>query len=100
MRSISQQCKDIIKREGINLESVIEYDVNSELHSLTIEWIIDAYMQASAQSHQVFLDALKLSLEAKGMGIDKFFEDMGQLILMTHLTACHSELDSESRIRN
>lgn len=86
MRTIQEQCKDIIKREGINLQSAIEYDVNGEVHSLSIEWIIDAYMQASPQAHEVFLDALKLSLEAKGMGIDKFFEDMGQLILMTHLS--------------
>ena len=86
MRSIGQQCKDIIKREGINLSSNIDYDINGEIQSLTIEWIIDAYMQASQETHQVFLDALKLSLEAKGMGVDKFFEDMGQLILMTHLS--------------
>lgn len=86
MRTISQQCKDIIKREGINLSSSIDYDINGEVQSLTVEWIIDAYMQSSEDMHQVFLDALKLSLEAKGMGIDKFFEDMGQLILMTHLS--------------
>ena len=86
MRTIAQECKDIIKREGINLQSTIEYNVNDEIHTLTIEWIIDAYMQASEEMHQVFLDALKLSLEAKGMGIDKFFEDMGQLLLMTHLS--------------
>ena len=86
MRSISEQCKDIIKREGINLQSAIDYEVNGEVHSLSMDWIIDAFMQASPDSHQVFLDALKLSLEAKGMGIDKFFEDMGQLLLMTHLS--------------
>ncbi len=86
IKSIGQQCKDIIKREGINLNSSIDYDINGEVQSLTIEWIIDAYMQASVETHQVFLDALKLSLEAKGMGVDKFFEDMGQLILMTHLS--------------
>lgn len=86
MRTIQEQCKDIIKREGINLQSAIEYNVNDKIHTLTIEWIIDAYMQASEETHQVFLDALKLSLEAKGMGIDKFFEDMGQLILMSHLS--------------
>ena len=86
MRSIGQQCKDIIKREGINLSSNIDYEINGEIQSLTIEWIIDTYMQASEETHQVFLDALKLSLEAKGMGVDKFFEDMGQLILMTHLS--------------
>lgn len=87
MRTISEQCKDIIKREGINLQSCIEYNVNEEIHSLTVEWIVNAYMQASPETHQVFLDALKLSLEAKGMGVDKFFEDMGQLILMTHLSS-------------
>lgn len=87
MRTIAQQCKDIVKREGINLASNVEYDVNGEIHTLSIEWIIDTYMQASAESHQVFLDALKLSLEAKGMGVDTFFEDMGQLLLMTHLSS-------------
>lgn len=86
MKTIAEQCKEIIKNEGINLSSSIEYDINGEVQSLTLEWIIDTYMQASKESHQVFLDALKLSLEAKGMGIDKFFENMGQLILMTHLS--------------
>lgn len=86
MKTIEEQCKEIIKNEGINLSSSIEYDINGEVQSLTLEWIIDTYMQASKESHQVFLDALKLSLEAKGMGIDKFFENMGQLILMTHLS--------------
>ena len=86
MRSISEQCKEIIKREGINLSSNIEYEINGEVHTLTMEWIIDSFMQASPNSHQVFLDALKLSLEVKGMGIDTFFENMGQLLLMTHLS--------------
>ena len=86
MNQIQQECKNIIKNEGINLQSVIEYEVNGKIHSLTMEWIIDTYMQASAEMHQVFLDALKLSLETKGSGIEKFFEDMGQLILMTHLS--------------
>jgi len=86
MKTIAQQCKEIIKNEGINLSSSIEYEINGEVQALTLEWIIDTYMQASEESHQVFLDALKLSLEAKGMGVDKFFENMGQLILMTHLS--------------
>jgi hypothetical protein len=86
MKTIAQQCKDIVKREGINLASAIEYDVNGEVHTLSIESIIDSYMQSSPEQHQVFLDAMKLSLEAKGMGIDKFFEHMGQLLLLTHLS--------------
>ena len=86
MQSIAEQCKGVLKKEGINLSSSIDYEVNGEIQSLTLEWIIDTYMQASPESHEVFLDALKLSLEAKGMGVDKFFENMGQLILMTHLS--------------
>ena len=86
MSTIAQQCKDIIKREGINLSSSIEYNINEKVHSLTLEWIIDSYMKASPESQQIFLDALKLSLQAKGMGIDEFFENMGKLILMTHLS--------------
>ena len=92
MRTFGQQCKDIISREGINLSSSIEYNINDKIHTITIEWIVDTYMQASQDSHQVFLDALKLSLEAKGMGIDKFFEDMGQLLLMTHLSDKFNDL--------
>jgi len=86
MRTIKQQCKDIIKREGINLSSTIEYNINDKLHTLSLEYIIDTFMQSSKDNHQIFLDALKLSLEAKGMGVDKFFEDMGQLLLMSHLS--------------
>ena len=86
MNSIAKECKEIIEQEGINLASTIDYDVNGKIHSLSIEWIIDTYMQASPQMHQVFLDALKLSLVDKEKGLNKFFEDMGQLVLMTHLS--------------
>ena len=86
MNDIQKQCKDIIKKEGINLQSSIDYEVNGEVHSLSIEWIIDSYMQASDEAQLVFLTALKKAVSAKEMGIDKFFEGMGQLLLMTHLS--------------
>lgn len=86
MQSIAEECKGILTKEGINLSSSVDYDVNGEVHSLTLEWIIDTYMQASEESHQVFLDALKLSFKSKEMGVDKFFENMGQLVLMTHFS--------------
>lgn len=54
--------------------------------SLTIDYIIDTYMQASNESQLVFYSALQKSLDAKEMGIEKFFEGMGQLLLMTHLS--------------
>ena len=86
MNKIEKECKDIIKQEGVNLNSLIEYDVNGEIHSLSIEWIIESYMKASDEAQLVFLAALKKAVTAKEMGIDKFFEGMGQLILMTHLS--------------
>jgi hypothetical protein len=43
-------------------------------------------MQASDESQLVFLTALKKSIDTKEMGVEKFFEGMGQLLLMTHLS--------------
>ena len=86
MNEIERECKEIIKQEGINPKSVIEYDVNGEIHSLSIEWIIESYMKASDEAQLVFLSALKKAVSAKAMGVDKFFEGMGQLLLMTHLS--------------
>ncbi|MEA1956716.1 MAG: hypothetical protein U9N02_09540 [Campylobacterota bacterium] len=84
--SIELECKNILKKEGINPASEIDFDVNGEVHSLSLEYIIDTYMQASDESKLVFVDALKKSTSANEMGINKFFEGMGQLLLMTHLS--------------
>jgi len=92
MESTKQECKKIIKNEGINLQSVIEYDVNGEIHSLTIESIVDSYMEASKESQEIFLSALKTSLETKENKLGDFFENMGQLLLMTHLSDKFTQL--------
>ena len=86
MSSISQQCKKLLLEEGIDSFSKIDFDVNGKIHTLSFEYIIDTFMQASEESQQFFLDALKKSINAKEGGIDKFFEGMGQLLLMTHLS--------------
>ena len=83
---VAQECYEILQQEGINPASTIEYEVNGEEMKLTIDYIIDAYMQASHESQLVFLTALKKSLEANTMGIEKFFEGMGQLLLLSHLS--------------
>jgi hypothetical protein len=80
------ECLDILNKAGINPASKIDFDVNGKVHSLSLEYIIDAYMQASDESKKVFLEALKKSTKSDEMGIDKFFESMGQLLLMTHLS--------------
>jgi hypothetical protein len=83
---IAKECRDILKQEGVNPASSIDFEVNGEVMTLTLDYIIDTYMQASNESQLVFYSALQKSLEAKDMGIEKFFEGMGQLLLMTHLS--------------
>ncbi|WP_345993250.1 hypothetical protein [Sulfurimonas sp. HSL-1716] len=80
------ECLNILKEKGVNPVSSIDFEVNGELHSLSLEWIIDAYAQASMESQLVFLTALKKAVSTDNMGIEKFFEGMGKLLLMTHLS--------------
>ncbi|WP_245534111.1 hypothetical protein [Sulfurimonas autotrophica] len=75
-----------LQNESINPVSSIDFDVNGKVHSLSFEYIIDTYMQASEESRLVFLSALQKAVDAKEMGIEKFFEGMGQLLLMSHLS--------------
>ncbi len=86
MDKIKQECMKILEDEGINPISSIDFDVNGKVHSLNFEYIIETYMQASEESRLVFLAALQKTVAAKEMGIEKFFEGMGQLLLMTHLS--------------
>jgi len=87
MNKISQQCKKLLLEENIDTASSIDFDVNGEVHTMTFEYIIDTYMQASEESQLVFLAALQKAMDAKDMGVDNFFEGMGQLLLMTHLSS-------------
>jgi len=87
MNNIAQECKELLEDAHINLKSNIDFDVNGEIHSLSLEYIIDTFMQASPDSQEVFLNALKTAITAKEAGVEKFFEGMGQLLLMTHLSA-------------
>ena len=84
--SPKKECKKLLLEENIDAYSTIEFDVNGKVHTMTFEYIIDTYMQASDESQLVFLSALRKSVDAKDMGVDKFFEGMGQLLLMTHLS--------------
>jgi len=86
MSSVSDECKKLLLEESINTDSSIDFDVNGELHSMTFEYIIDTYMKASQESQLVFVAALQKAIAVDNMGVDKFFEGMGQLLLMTHLS--------------
>jgi len=88
MNKLSDECKKLLLDENIDIFSSIDFDVNEKIHSLSFEYIIDTYMQASDGSQLVFLSALQKSINTqdKDMGVEKFFEGMGQLLLMTHLS--------------
>ena len=86
MNEIEKKCLELLVTEGIDINSEIDFDVNDKVHTLSFKYIIETFMQASNESQLVFLTALKKSIDAKEMGVDKFFEGMGQLLLMTHLS--------------
>lgn len=86
MMDIKQKCKKILKEQNVDMFSEIDFEVNKETITLSFEYIIDTYMKASDESQLVFLSALEKSIKTKNMGIEKFFEGMGQLLLMTHLS--------------
>jgi hypothetical protein len=83
---IAKECKKVLHDAGINSHSSIDFDVNGEVMTLTIEYIIESFMQASQESQLVFLRALQKAAQTGTSGIEKFFEGMGQLLLMTHLS--------------
>lgn len=87
MDEIQKKCLELLVAEGIDINSEIDFDVNGEVKTLSFKYIIETFMQASQESQLVFLTALKKSIDAKEMGVDRFFEGMGQLLLMTHLSS-------------
>ena len=86
MNKVEAECKKILTEESIDTFSEIDFDVNGKVHTLSFNYIIETYMQASEESQLVFLTAMKKALHVDEMGVDKFFEGMGQLLLMTHLS--------------
>lgn len=86
MNDTKDRCKKLLIQEGIDINSVIDFDVNGKVHTLSFLYIIKTFMKASNASQIVFFTALEKSLDAKEMGVGRFFEGMGQLLLMTHLS--------------
>jgi len=86
MNSLELECKKILTENNIDIFSEIDFDVNGKVHTLSFNYIIETFMKASDESQEVFLVALKKALHVENMGVNKFFEGMGQLLLMTHLS--------------
>jgi len=83
---IAAECKQLLLEKGINTHSSIDFEVNGEMMTLTLDYIIESYMQASKESQLVFFSALQKSLNTQSMGVERFFEGMGKLLLMSHLS--------------
>ena len=83
---LEQKCKQLLIDEGIDEASTIDFEVNKKVHTLSFSYIIETFMSASEESKLMFYEAMKKSVDAKDMGVDRFFEGMGQLLLMTHLS--------------
>jgi len=86
MSKVEDECKHILLEANIDLASEIDFEVNEKVHTLSFEYIIETYMKASEESQLVFLVAMQKALQTDEMGVEKFFEGMGQLLLMTHLS--------------
>jgi hypothetical protein len=80
------QCKQLLLDQGVNPASTIEYKVNGKVHTFSLQEIIEAYMQASDEAQIVFVTALAKAMDTESMGIQKFFEGMGKLLLMSQLS--------------
>ncbi len=80
---IVQICKDILLSKNINPASTIEYDVNGKIYTVTLEWIIESYAQGNEKTQALFLSSLQTIAGTNSFNIKKYFEDMGQMIMLT-----------------
>jgi len=86
MNEITLECRELLKINGINIDSEIDFNVNEEIHTLSFGYIIETFMMASESSQLSFLGALQKATLLGSTGVESFFENMGKLLLMTHLS--------------
>ncbi len=79
-----QNCKALLLERGVNPLSSIEYDINGEVHTITLEWIIESYL--STEKSELFVELFEKALKTDNASLEQFFEKMGQLILMSSLS--------------
>ena len=77
-------CKESLLDRGINPASSIEYEINGELHTLSLEWIVSAFLKT--EKKELFMDLFNKVLKQSDADIETFFEQMGQLVLMSSLS--------------
>ncbi len=83
-KDVTEACKQLLLDRDINPVSSIEYEVNGTLHTLTLEWIIEAYMKT--QKRDLFMALFTKAVEGSDQELETFFQQMGQLVLMSSLS--------------
>jgi len=86
-----QQCIELLRQQGINPASTIEFSINGMSKQLTLQEISEHYLQASEAAQAVFVTALRKASETDAMGIQKFFEGMGKLLLMASFSEAFTD---------
>ena len=77
-------CKESLLQRGINPASSVDYDINNELHTLSLEAIIEAFLQT--EKKEFFVELFNKALTQSDADIETFFQQMGQLLLMSSLS--------------
>ena len=89
-------CKQLLLNKNINPMSSIEYEINGEVHTLSLEWIISAYLQT--EKKEFFVELLEKVSDGSDRDITQFFQQMGQLILMSSLSQNDVSLENRKKI--
>jgi len=77
-------CKESLLQRGINPASSIDYEINNELHTLSLEAIIEAFLQT--EKKEFFVELFNKALKQSDADVETFFQQMGQLLLMSSLS--------------
>ena len=77
-------CKKILLNEGVNPASTIEYQINGTVRTVTLEWIIEAFMAGSEETKTLFYSSLKKIADGKNRpALKEYFENMGKLLILS-----------------
>lgn len=79
-----EHCKTALLEKNINPISSIDYDINGSIETITLEWIIEAYAQTEKSA--LFLELFDQVMQGSNEQIETFFQQMGQLVLMSTLS--------------
>ncbi len=79
-----EECRQSLLDHNINPISSIEYDINGTVHTISLEWIIESFLKT--QKRALFIELFIKALQGSDAQIEQFFQQMGQLILMSSLS--------------